>query len=205
MTLAIDHVIYGVEDLDATAYRLLDEHGLASYEGGVHLAFGTRNRIVPLGTDYIELMAVSDAAVARSNPLGQRLTGLIEEGDGFLGWVVRIDDITRVTGYPAVPGSRTRPDGRVVSWRAAGMAAMLDDPSLPFFIRWDDMDDHPSGVLVDHRKQPRGISWIELSSPDEAGVRAWLFDQPLGIRFVTGEPGVRAVGIATARREIVLR
>src|SRR3990170_2594576 len=43
----IDHVIYGVVDVDATAERLRREHGLGSLPGGRHLG-GTTNRLVPL-------------------------------------------------------------------------------------------------------------------------------------------------------------
>ena len=68
--LAIDHVIVVVDDLDAAAARLLDEHGLASLPGGRHEGHGTGNRIVPLGPDYLELMAVVDADEAVGSPLG---------------------------------------------------------------------------------------------------------------------------------------
>ncbi len=53
----MDHVIVIVHDLDAAASRYYEQHGLASVAGGRHPANGTANRIVPLGTSYIELMA----------------------------------------------------------------------------------------------------------------------------------------------------
>src|SRR5512142_3281084 len=61
---ALDHVVLAVDDLDRAAARLEREHGLASYAGGRHARGGTANRIVPLGSQYLELMAVVDPARA---------------------------------------------------------------------------------------------------------------------------------------------
>ena len=68
--LAIDHVIILVEDLDAAARRYYKQQGLASVPGGRHPGHGTANRIVPLGSSYIELMAVVERIEADSSPLG---------------------------------------------------------------------------------------------------------------------------------------
>src|SRR5262245_6695165 len=68
--LALDHVIVVVADLDSAAGRLYREHGLASVAGGRHAGHGTGNRIVPLGSTYIELMAVVDPDEAASSPVG---------------------------------------------------------------------------------------------------------------------------------------
>ena len=66
--LALDHVIVTVHELDAAARRYHEEHGLGSVPGGRHAGHGTGNRIVPLGTSYIELMAVVDGDEAASSP-----------------------------------------------------------------------------------------------------------------------------------------
>ena len=58
--LRIDHVLYAVRDLDEAASRLATEWGLATSDGGRHPGHGTANRIVPLGSDYIELIAIVD-------------------------------------------------------------------------------------------------------------------------------------------------
>ena len=52
-----------MSDLAAAAREIEARHGLASIEGGRHPGWGTANRIVPLGSSYLELVAVIDDAV----------------------------------------------------------------------------------------------------------------------------------------------
>src|SRR5919197_319789 len=135
--MRIDHVVYGVQDLDAAAARMKQEFALGSVEGGRHPAWGTGNRIVPLGPDYIELLAVLDRALAEENDLGRSLLEAVAEGDRFLAWCVGTDDVDEVAArleLPVTPGTRERPDGTVVRWRSAGLDRALAEPSLPFFI-----------------------------------------------------------------------
>src|SRR5437764_15398189 len=68
MALRIDHVVWGVEDLDRAAAGVRERHGLASVPGGRHPGWGTANRIIPLGPSYLELLAVADAAEAAADP-----------------------------------------------------------------------------------------------------------------------------------------
>ena len=58
--LSIDHAVLAVADLDGAGERIFREHGLASVPGGVHPAWGTANRIIPMGADYLELISVVD-------------------------------------------------------------------------------------------------------------------------------------------------
>jgi len=69
--LRIDHVVYATSDLHRAGERFLDELGLASVPGGTHPGWGTANRIVPLGTAYVELLAVVDPGVAQADPIGR--------------------------------------------------------------------------------------------------------------------------------------
>ena len=64
--LAIDHVIVPVHDLDV-AGRIPEfeaKHRATTVEGGRHPAWGTANRIIPLGDTYLELVAVEDRETA---------------------------------------------------------------------------------------------------------------------------------------------
>ena len=58
----IDHVLYGVQDLDLAAGRLEADHGLVAAGGGSHGELGTANRLIPLGDQYLELITVADPA-----------------------------------------------------------------------------------------------------------------------------------------------
>lgn len=121
MATVIDHLIYGVADLEAAAARLADM-GLTSYFGGTHPALGTSNRIVPLGGAYIELLAPAPASTS--------------VGDGrFVGWMVRGAPM----GEDAVPMERVAADGTVLRWRLAGLTAASVwelDPLVPVRIEW---------------------------------------------------------------------
>ena len=118
----IDHAILATADLDATARRLEDEHGLAVSGGGRHLGIGTENRIVPLGPGYLELIAVVDAGEAEATPLGRALAErIIARGEGLMGWVVAVED-ARAEAARLPPTRRTssrtptpRPSGPVPS------------------------------------------------------------------------------------------
>lgn len=206
MSIALDHVIYTVPDLAVAAERFLENFGLASVDGGAHPDFGTGNRIVPLGDGYLELMGVVDAAVAAGNPIGSVVTDHIESGGGFLGWIVRTDDLDGVCarlGLDAVPGDRTRPDGSTIRWRATGIERLLTDPSLPFFIEWEDPDAHPGRDTAIHPTEPHGISWIEVGP--HPGLSEWLGPHDLDLRVTGARPGPTAIGIALAQGEIEIR
>jgi hypothetical protein len=202
----IDHVIYGVRDLDAAGRWLKEDVGLDSVEGGFHPAYGTGNRIVPLGDDcYLELMAIVDRHTAEKNFLGKKLLEHLSQGERFVGWVVATDELTSTAerlGLLPVPGSRVRPDKKEVTWKVAGIEeAFARD--LPFFISWDEPAQHPSRMKVDHRLQPEGIAWIELGT-DEVALKEWLGDLSLPLRFDGERTGVNALGIKTSSGEIVL-
>jgi Glyoxalase-like domain len=56
--MVIDHVLMAVVDLNAAGERFEVMYGLVSVEGGRHPGWGTANRVVPLGENYLELVAV---------------------------------------------------------------------------------------------------------------------------------------------------
>jgi hypothetical protein len=207
-TLRIDHVIVGVSDLDQAGPAFLDRYGLDSVEGGRHAGWGTANRVVPLGPDYLELLGVTDPAEAAASPTGQWLAAVLPEGDRPLAWAVSTDDLDGVAsrlGVEVLPGERERPDGIVLRWRMAGVERAMSEPSLPFFISWDVPPElHPGRAAATHRVEPRGIGWVQVGG-DEARVRAWLGDADLPVRVAEGAPGLHAVGVAAAGGEIVVR
>jgi hypothetical protein len=204
----IDHVVYGVRDLEATAARMREEFGLGSVQGGRHPGWGTGNRIVPLGPNYIELLAVIDRAEAERNEPGRSLLESVAEGDRFIAWCVATDDIEGVAARLEVPvtaGTRERPDGTVLQWRSAGLDRALAEPSLPFFIAWDVPPElHPGRAEADHVARPSGISRLEIGG-DALRVNDWLDGALLPVEVVGGPPGVLAVEIGAEPDAIVVR
>ena len=200
--MLIDHVLLAVADLEVAADRLLDKSGLASVPGGVHPQWGTANRIVPLGGQYLELIGIADAAVAAENPLGRWVSAQTSDGDRLAGLMVEPEDFdavsTRLSLTPT-PGQRTRPDGTVLSWRLAGMAEALAG-TLPCFISWTNRDDTVRG---DAGIGATGISEVELGGNIDE-ITAWLGGPVDGLTLVDGAPRIRHLTIATGRGDIVL-
>jgi Glyoxalase-like domain len=201
---AIDHAVLVVADLDEAGERLRREHGLASVPGGVHPRWGTGNRIVPLGSDYVELIAVVDRGVGRSNALGRALLDLTADGcDRWFALCLSDSDIDATAsrlGLVAEAGARTLPDGSELRWRSAGIVDEGRDPSLPFFIEWSvPAERHPGRAPIAHEVEATGITAIEIVG-DAGRLRAWLgpAGHALPILVVGGTPSVRAIDVGVA-------
>ena len=201
MTVRFDHAVYAVRDLDAAAGRWLDAFGLASVHGGRHPRWGTANRIVPLGREYLELIAVVDATVAARSVLGRRLLELTGRGDGWFSLCLADDDIEATAarlGLEVEPGSRTTPDGRELRWRSAGIDAERREPWLPFFIAWDvPAELHPGRAGAGGHTDVEGIVSAEVAG-DAGRLDRWLGGAPVPIGVVDGPPGLRSVSLGLA-------
>jgi Glyoxalase-like domain len=206
----LDHVVLAVRDLEGSAARLREEHGLRFVPGGRHPRWGTANMIAPLGADYLELLAVVDEEVGSRTVLGRTLLQLSTDGDRWFSVCLADDDLERTAERLALtiqPGSRTRPDGTELRWRGAGIEERGNELWLPFFIDWDVPPAlHPGAAPVDHRVPLTGIARAEVGG-DEARLDEWLGGRDAPIQVLPGaEPGVRAVAIEIADGgEIVLR
>jgi hypothetical protein len=205
----IDHVVLAVRDLQASAGRLSEEHGLGFAPGGRHPQWGTANMIAPLGNDYVELLGVVDEEVGSTSVLGRTLMELSADGDRWFSVCLSDDDIDATAarlGLAVRPGARTRPDGTEVRWRGAGIEERGEELWLPFFISWDVPGElHPGAAPAEHRVPVKGIAWAEVGG-DEARLRDWLGVTDVPIRVVSGDARVHAVGISLHDGgEIVLR
>ena len=184
----IDHVIYAVEDLSVAATRIENELGLEIAGGGRHEGHGTHNRIVPLGGGYLELLGVADAHEAGSSPFGRGLVQhLKRHGEGWLAWVVAVEDVELVARRLDTPITRLRRAG--LSVRLTGVAEAMDEPSLPFFVSRD-----PGVADPGADGDAGGITSIELAG-DPARLERWLGGASLPVRVVDGPPAVRAVSV----------
>jgi hypothetical protein len=193
----IDHVVLGVGDLDAGAAELEARTGFASVAGGRHTGRGTANRIVPLGSGYLELLAVVDEQEAERSSWGAWAR---RAGRGLTAWCVSVPDLDGVCsrlGLTAADWSRVRPDGVELRWRLAGVEEALADPLLPFFIEWDvPADLHPQAAPAAHRVPPQGILRLDLSG-DDASLRDWLGGATLPVTVTPGPSAIRSLAVAT--------
>lgn len=196
MTLTLDHVLVAVPDLAEAADLLRDDHGLASVEGGRHPAWGTANRIVPLGDGYLELVTVVDPPAAERG-FGRWVaasTAPLAHGLVPMGWAVRSDDLAgdcARLGLDAAPGERQRADGTLLTWSLAGVDEAAARPCLPFFIAWGADTPLPGRTRLDHPRGRTTLAGVRVhGEPDELG--AWL--GPGGAHLpVTTKPGPCAV------------
>ncbi len=204
--LCIDHVIYGVMDVEAAAERLRREHGLGSLPGGM-LGGGTTNRIVPLEPPaFLELLGVADPA----QPDGAWLAHTLGGEDRVLWWCLGVDDLDAAAdrcGLPIQGGRMPMVDGPPRFFRTAGMPQY----PFPFFISFD-MDDEERMRLrraqyrrAGHDCEPGGYTFVEVGDTP-AMLATRLGEHDLPVRHVEGAPvGIRACGIASDRGEIELR
>lgn len=197
-----------VADLDVAAHRILDETGLASVPGGRHKGLGTGNRIVPLGPDYIELMAIVDPGQAAGSSLGRWVRGRLAAREGIAAFCLSTDDIDAVARRLALTPEgmeRAAPDGSVLGWRLAGLEAAMADPCKPFFTQWEvPPAHHPGRMAAGHRVVPLGLSWVEVSG-DPSAIEAWIERASIDIRIGRGDSGIVAAGVRTTHGDLVLR
>jgi Glyoxalase-like domain len=210
--MRVDHVSYAAEadGLKATAERLAHKLGVPSVDGGIHPRFGTRNIILRLAHQrYVEVVGVLDHPSSDKAPFGQAVRARSEAGGGWLGWVVRVDDLAEAEqrlGHEAVVGSRRRPDGVVLKWRQLGVKGLMADPQLPFYIQWED-GLHPSdGATTDVTisgleiaGDPRRVcEWLGLPADQTSSVIDFTFVAP------HGTPGLLAVTFDTPEGPVTI-
>ena len=202
--LTIDHVIVPVANLAQAAARIETRYGLASVEGGRHPAWGTANRIVPLGDAYVELVAVVDPGTAAKAAFGRWVAAAT--GGHPLGWAVRtdaIEEVGRSLGLPVVRGSRAAPGGELLRWRTVGVDVATRESGLPFFIQWDDGVALPGAMPVRH---PRGRAHLKLLEVNEDPGRLadWLGDYDLPLSVTAGPSGLSTIVLTQEHRDVEL-
>ncbi len=165
----IDHLVYGVPDLDEGIRVLADRVGVTAMRGGRHVGFGTHNALIDLGgRRYLELLALDPTQTERAGfaILLETLTM-----PAIVGWCASTDDLDATNGVLESLGiaattmhvGRTRPDG--VEFRGRILFPDLSEHGglVPFFIERR-RGDHPSVSA------PTGASLValRLRSPDAA-------------------------------------
>lgn len=132
MDFGLDHVVIAVGDLARAVedYRAL---GFTVQIGGRHPGRTSHNALIVFADDaYVELIAWSEPG-----PKERWYNALQQHGEGFMDFALVPGDVAlaieeaRARGLPLsgpLDGSRVRPDGREVRWRAARQATF----DLPF-------------------------------------------------------------------------
>jgi hypothetical protein len=203
-SLAIDHVLIPVDDLAVAGASVEADHGLASVDGGRHPAWGTANRIVPLGEAYLELVAVVDPDVAAGSSFGRWIAAATPGQP--LGWAVRTDAIEDVAGRLGLTisdGTRTTPTGDVLRWRSAGLDVATIEPGLPFFIEWGEGVHRPGDTPIVNPSGAVRLQRLALST-DAARLASWLGHDDLPVSVTNGRAGVVSVVLTRGADEFVV-
>lgn len=208
----IDHVVYGVRDLDKAAMLLREEFGLDAVPGHSFPGIGAANRVVALGDQYLELFAIVDADEARTTGLGRWLLSRLKDADTFLAWALPTDNLDAVAdrlGLDPQHHRMTGPDGGTLTWRLVGMGEAFAEPGLPFFIEWDDPAEFAATLgrwreSARHATESTGIDWIEISG-DEGRIRDRMGTTDAPVRITPGPPSIMAIGVATPHGGFAVR
>ena len=164
----LDHILLGCNDLQRGIDFVEQRTGVRAAFGGVHPGRGTQNALLSLGTRrYLEIIA-PDPQQSAADEHYNRLKTFKEPR--LIGWAAHPGDLQVLAGDLAkagivtqgpTPGSRKRPDGRILNWKTL---ALKDDANglLPFFIEWSADAVHPS------EDAPTGCQLLrfELLTPD---------------------------------------
>lgn len=148
----IDHLVYVCDHLERGIQQINDLLGVAPVISGKHLAWGTHNALLALGSEcYFEVIAPDPE---------QKLEATIFNFQAYtepklLTWGYRPNDIytTHQIGHAhnwpfgnILTGSRSKPDGSSLSWEITDLNTVLFDGILPFLIHWN-QSIHPAPSL----------------------------------------------------------
>ena len=191
MTVAIDHIIYAVQNLEDGINHFETLTGIRPKFGGQHAGKGSHNALADLGNGvYLEIIAPDPS---QPEPPTARSFGLDKlTAPKLVTWAVNTTDLEETSrqatgrGYdpgPVRDGGRKRPDGLDMKWRSSlrPEAKRGETPPgdwlIPFVIEWGAETPHPS------TSNPAGATLIKLEAthPEPTAIRQML--SALGIEI----------------------
>jgi hypothetical protein len=201
----LDHILLGCSDLDRGIAFVENHSGVRAAFGGVHPGRGTRNALLSLGEKhYLEIIAPDPQQPGAPDHYG--LLKLTEPH--LVGWAAHPGDLnsfaTRLRDADIAfdgpnPGSRKRPDGRLLQWKTLNLK---DDREglLPFFIEWSADTIHPS------TDAPAGcrIVRFEIATSEPEHLSKTLAILGLDVKIAKAENAQLRAKIASPKGELAL-
>jgi catechol 2,3-dioxygenase-like lactoylglutathione lyase family enzyme len=206
----IDHVTVAVRDLGEAVERF-QRLGFKVTRGGRLTHTGTRNALIHLGLQCIELLAVdSTTRAGREELAGPTLVNMVTEHDGaLLGYSIATDRLREiveregfrrgVTGFTVDPPyeMRRQVDGGEVVWRMAVPGGAVWRRPWPALVQWETPDVARAKLepAPNHENGVTGISGVALgvANMDTAIV---IYRDALGLN----EPSMDEVSSLGAQR-----
>jgi len=185
--IVFDHLAVAGVDLDAATAHVEKALDLPMQPGGCHAHFGTHNRLMGLGPDYLEAIAIDPAAPSLPYPRWFDL----DRFDGaprLTNWICRTDDLdgllSRLDLPAGGPVALSRGDLR---WRMAvpETGILPFDGAFPALIEWQGTD-HPASRLADSGARLVALEIAHPAADALAAVLAPVLDDAR-IRFAPGD------------------
>lgn len=149
--LALDHILFVVQDIDKWNDDFFTLTGVQPIIGGIHPSYGTINSLVSIGNNqYLEFISYENDKNHEGGILGPY--PILKTF--FLGWCVRSSklessvDLLRHQEFeftPIMSGCRITPEMNEVSWTYTFSHKYSGLRSFPFLIEW--RSSHPSAGL----------------------------------------------------------
>jgi len=186
----LDHILLGAASLEVGIAFVEHFTGVGAAFGGVHPGRGTWNALLSLGDRrYLEIIAPDPGQSSVDNPLVSSLRSIQEPR--LVGWAAHPGNLTEfakklraagITIEGPTPGSRKRPDGKLLKWQIVSLAETASG-LMPFFIEWSQDSVHPS---VD---APKGCALLNFAaeSPEPEKFSATLKTLALDLPVKKGE------------------
>lgn len=208
---AIDHLVVGAATLAQGCDYIASGLGVRPQPGGKHVAMGTHNAVLKLGSRlYLEVLAIDPEgrppARARWFDLDEpRMRAALAEGPRLIHYVARTDDIEALAARSAIDLGEILPMARGdLDWRLTVPAdgRLPARGIVPTLIQWSDAR-HPADGMADH-----GLTLVALAGehPDPAPVRAALARLGLSddVKVTYGQSPRLAAMIRTPRGVVTL-
>ena len=190
----LDHLLLGCSDLDQGIAFVEARTGVRPAMGGVHPGRGTRNALLSLGSlHYLEVIAPDPAQTGPPTTRAE-LPAMLKQlaSPTLVDWAVHTSDIVGVAErlrkngiafHGPTPGSRARPDGKMLHWQTLNLDNDRDG-LLPFFIQWGSDTTHPS---VD---APAGckLENFAIVSADRAALMSKFQKMGIDVDVADGKP-----------------
>ena len=200
----LDHILLGCADLDS-GIDLVEQHtGVRAALGGVHPRRGTRNALLSLGERrYLEVIA-PDPKQDRIEDFAQKQVAHLKAltSPRLIGWAAHPGNLETFAAHLREagisfdgphPGSRQRPDGKLLEWKTLNLKDDQDG-LLPFFIEWSASSPHPS------TDAPKGcrLTQFKASATNEEELTKIVQQLHLDLSIFRSEkPGLHAIIVGT--------
>ena len=201
----LDHILLGCTLLTSGIELVAKRTGVRAAFGGVHPGRGTENALLSLGErHYLEIIALdplqSDAPdhYGLAKLIVPRLVGWAAHPGDLNSLATRLRDADIAFDGPN-PGSRKRPDGRLLQWKTLNLK---DDDAglLPFFIEWSADTVHPSA------DSPAGcrIVRFEIATPEPEQLSKAVAILGIHVKIAKAKYAQLRATIAGPKGELVL-